>query len=196
MTYTTVVRWKIRRYGLHQPRPMLRPSLRGGLIISWCGMRGIVTLAAALALPASFPQRDLIVLTAFAVVVGTLLLQGLTLRPLLFALDLHDDNPVEREVRLARIHGLRTAIASFAADKSPAAEALRAEYEAALERMRHPNEPALPAPELPSDALRRHALAAAREEIEKLRGRGDIGDDAYHVVQEELDRQELSVEGN
>ena len=54
-------------------------------------MLGIVTRAAALASPAAFPLRDVIVLTAFAVVLGTLALQGLTLGPLLCALDLRDD---------------------------------------------------------------------------------------------------------
>jgi Na+/H+ antiporter len=113
MTYNTAVRWKIRRYGVRQPRPMLRPTVRGGLIISWCGMRGIVTLAAALALPERFPGRDLIVLTAFAVVVGTLVVQGLSLRPLLRLIDLHDDNPVEREIRLAWTRGLEAALAAL-----------------------------------------------------------------------------------
>ena len=67
---------------------MLRPSVGSGLVISWAGMRGILSLAAAMALPAEFPYRDLIVLTAFAVVLGTLTIQGLTLKPLLRALDL------------------------------------------------------------------------------------------------------------
>ena len=55
-----------------------------------------VTLAAAMALPPAFPYRDLIVLTAFSVVLGTLAIQGLTLKPLLRALDLHDEDPVGR----------------------------------------------------------------------------------------------------
>src|SRR5207249_225624 len=80
------------------PRPMLRPTIGSGLIISWAGMRGILSLAAAMALPPVFPYRDLIVLTAFSVVVGTLLIQGLTLKPLLRALDLYDDDPVGREL--------------------------------------------------------------------------------------------------
>jgi NhaP-type Na+/H+ or K+/H+ antiporter len=72
-------------------------------------MRGTVTLAAALALPvggeggAPFPYRDLILVTAFGVVLGTLVLQGLTLRPLLLRLRLEDDGAVDREVRLARV---------------------------------------------------------------------------------------------
>ena len=69
-------------------------------------MRGIVSLAAALALPSAFPYRDLIVLTAFSVVLGTLVIQGLTLKPLLRALDLHDDDPVGRELRAARERAL------------------------------------------------------------------------------------------
>ncbi len=51
-------------------------TLSQGVLVGWCGMRGLVTLATAFALPASFPQRDLIVLTAFAVVLATLVVQG------------------------------------------------------------------------------------------------------------------------
>ena len=62
---------------------MIAPTVRGGIVVSWCGMRGIVTLAAAFALPENFPYRDLMLLTAFAVVLGSLVIQGLTLRPLI-----------------------------------------------------------------------------------------------------------------
>ena len=55
MSFNAVVRWRHRRFGFHPPRPMLRPTVRSGLIISWAGMRGIVSLAAALALPSAFP---------------------------------------------------------------------------------------------------------------------------------------------
>ena len=69
-----------------------------GLVVAWSGMRGIVTLAAALALPdgsgaGGFPYRDLIILCAFCVVLSTLVIQGLTLRPLLGALGLKDSDP-------------------------------------------------------------------------------------------------------
>src|SRR3954465_9446274 len=87
MSFNAAMRWRDRRFGFHPPRPMLRATVGSGLVISWAGMRGIVSLAAALGLPAAFPFRELIVLTAFAVVVGTLVLQGLTLKPLLRALD-------------------------------------------------------------------------------------------------------------
>ena len=68
MSFNAVLRWQNRRFGFHPPRPMLRPTIGSGLIISWAGMRGIVSLAAAMALPSAFPYRNLIVLTAFAVV--------------------------------------------------------------------------------------------------------------------------------
>ena len=125
MSFNAVVRWRDRRFGFRPPRPMLRPSVGSGLIISWAGMRGIVTLAAALALPPAFPFRDLIVLTAFSVVLGTLTLQGLTLKPLLRALNLQDDDPVGREVGAARQRALRAGLARFAHDRSPVAEAVR-----------------------------------------------------------------------
>ena len=49
--------WKIRRYGFHPPRPTLRPTVGSGLVVSWSGMRGIVSLAAALALPITWTER-------------------------------------------------------------------------------------------------------------------------------------------
>jgi CPA1 family monovalent cation:H+ antiporter len=70
-------------------------SRRGAAVVGWCGMRGTVTLAAALALPTGFPFRDLILTTAFGVTLGTLVLQGLTLRPLMLRLRLEDDGGVE-----------------------------------------------------------------------------------------------------
>ena len=104
-------------------------------------MRGIVTLAAALALPTggadgvAFPFRDLILFTAFGVVLGTLVLQGLTLRPLMNALELEDDGSVEREVRLARVETLRAALSATA--ELPGEETsglLRRRYEVLLRR--------------------------------------------------------------
>ena len=113
MSFNAIIRWWHRRRGFHPPRPMLRPTVGSGLIISWAGMRGIVTLAAAMALPPAFPYRDLILLTSFSVVLGTLTIQGLTLKPLLRALDLHDEDPVGRELAAARERALRAALASL-----------------------------------------------------------------------------------
>ena len=93
---------------------MLRPTAGSGIVISWAGMRGIVTIAAAMALPPRFPYRDLIVLTAFLVVLGTLIIQGLTLKPLLRWLDLRDDDPVGRETQAARERALSAGLSAIA----------------------------------------------------------------------------------
>src|SRR4030095_221839 len=113
MPFNAIVRWRHRRFGFRPPRPMLRPTVGSGLVISWAGMRGILSLAAAMALPSAFPFRDLIVLTAFSVVVGTLTIQGLTLKPLLRALSLQDDDPVGRELNAARERAMRAGLAAI-----------------------------------------------------------------------------------
>ena len=83
-------RWRCRpgADGIPGPRDAVALSPPAAAVVGWCGMRGTVTLAAALALPTDFPFRDLILTTAFGVTLGTLVLQGLTLRPLLLRLEL------------------------------------------------------------------------------------------------------------
>jgi len=76
-----------RRYRLLGPAP-LRTSWRQTTVVGWSGMRGAVSLAAALALPDGFPGRDLVVFLTFAVIVATLVGQGLTLPPLIRRLGL------------------------------------------------------------------------------------------------------------
>jgi monovalent cation/hydrogen antiporter len=189
MSFNAVVRWRHRRFGFNPPRPMMRPTVGSGLIISWAGMRGIVSLAAVLALPSAFPYRDLIVLTAFTVVLGTLIIQGLTLKPLLRALDLHDDDPVGREVRAARERALAAGLASFASDQSAIADAVRHELRAHLgsettsaaghERRADHND------------FHRDALDAARQAVLAMRASHEIGDDAFHQLEEQLDWLEM-----
>jgi Na+/H+ antiporter len=190
MSFNAVIRWRDRRYGFNPPRPMLRPTVGSGLIISWAGMRGIVTLAAALALPPGFPFRDLIVLTAFAVVLGTLTIQGLTLGPLLRVLDLQDDDPVGHELQSARERALQAALALCDGNRSRAAEAVRQEFVAHLgsvdgdaenQRSTH-------------SSLHRDALHAARQAVLAMRASDEIGDDAFHRMEEELDWIEMSGE--
>jgi NhaP-type Na+/H+ or K+/H+ antiporter len=114
-------------------------SRRAAAVIGWCGMRGTVTLAAALALPtgggdgAPFPYRDLILVTAFGVVLGTLVVQGLTLRPLMLRLHLEEDDSVDREVRLARVATLRSAVeAAASCPGAETAELVRHRYQLEL----------------------------------------------------------------
>ncbi len=188
MSFNAAIRWRHRRVGFHPPRPMLRPTVGSGLIISWAGMRGIVSLAAAMALPAGFPYRDLIVLTAFSVVLGTLAIQGLTLKPLIRALDLHDDDPVGRELNEARERALRAGLASFADDQSPIAKVVRHEFTAQLGKVRADGG----GPRSAHNELHRGAIQAARQAVLAMRASDEIGDDAFHEIEEELDWLEMA----
>jgi monovalent cation/hydrogen antiporter len=194
MSFNAIIRWRHRRFGFHPPRPMLRPTVGSGLIISWAGMRGIVSLAAAMALPSAFPSRDLIVLTAFSVVLGTLAIQGLTLKPLLRALNLHDDDPVGREFSAARQRALHAGLASLARDESPLADVVRRELRAHLGNERDEPEDADRATSAHVQ-IHRGALQAARQAVFTMRSNDEIGDDAFHRIEEELDWLEMAAGG-
>jgi len=172
---------------------------RSAVVIAWCGMRGIVTIAAALALPVEFPHRDLILFTAFCVVLGTLVLQGMTLGPLLRALALEDDDTVEREVRLARAQTTRAGLAAIARNDSgeEMLRLLRRKYEARLRRAEADGMSAEPiegdgVPEF--NAAYRRAQEEERRALSELRSTGVIGDDAFHRVEEELDWAEVNAQ--
>jgi monovalent cation/hydrogen antiporter len=192
MLHASVALWKVRRFGFHPRRPIQPPTRAGGIVISWAGMRGIITLAAALAIPETihgepFPFRGLIVLTAFSVVLGTLVLQGLTLRPLIQALDLEDDDPVGREVEEARSRARAAALSSFEGDTSPAAEAVRQEFVSHVRRSGIDSSRG----ETSHQAIHRRALEAARRVVFDMRDRDEIGDDAFHLLEEEFDWIEM-----
>jgi CPA1 family monovalent cation:H+ antiporter len=205
MLFSEVRRWKIAHYGFHPPRPMAPPSIRGSLLVAWSGMRGVVTLAAALALPTGgpgggqgggpgsggFPFRDLIVLTAFCVVLGTLVIQGLTIKPLLRLLKLRDDDPVGREATAARCRALAASLAALEGEQSPAADSVRQEYQNLLGTPATRSGQAA-APPTALDELRLRALGAARRVVSEMRASDEIGDDAFHVVEEELDWAEMN----
>jgi monovalent cation/hydrogen antiporter len=188
MTHNTIARWRIRRFGFHPRRPMQPPTLGSGIVVSWAGMRGIVSLAAAFALPEGFPFRGVIVLTAFAVVLGTLVVQGLTLRPLIRLLNLPDDDPVGREVEIARQRAVEAALATLDGDTSPAAEAVRHELAAHLARS---DRDAEAGPESAHEEIHRRAIQGAREVVLEMRTNGSIGDDAFHRLEEEFDWLEM-----
>jgi Na+/H+ antiporter len=164
------------------------PQVRIGILVSWCGMRGLVTLATAFALPPEFPQRDLIALSAFTVVLGTLVLQGFTIRPLLACLKIAKDPSLDLEVAATRNAMIEAALASIENDTGAAAEEVKGELEAArlgsVGRAR---------PTTQYDELRRRALQAERDLLNDRRDRGEIGDDVYHHLEDELDRTELDI---
>jgi monovalent cation/hydrogen antiporter len=200
MIYGYTMRWLTRRFPDRKSKARTTPTRGAGLVLSWAGMRGIVTLAAALALPdgspeTGFPYRDLIILCAFCVVLTTLVVQGMTLRPLLAMFGLKDDGSVEREVRLARVETARAALRVLQEenDGHPSIDVLRSEYEARIrsgERTARGDDRR----ETRMTELQRRAVRAQRQALLNLRSREVIGDDAFHAAEEEIDLLELTAD--
>ena len=165
------------------------PSWQSSLVVSWCGMRGVVTLATALALPYgengthAFPQRDLVVATAFVVVLGSLVLQGLTLGPLLRWLHLSDDGHAEREEKVARQDAVKAAVAMLKHRKEPESDLLQREY--AIRQREETTDESVD-PDVIGE-LRMAAIGAERRAIERLRRNRTIGDTVFRMLEEELD---------
>ena len=192
-SYAAVARLKLRFFGAGGWPGTAKPTARGSLVVSWCGMRGIVTLAAAYALPSGFPHRDLILLTAFCVVVGTLVVQGLTLRPLIRLLNLHDDDPVHREVRMACERIVRVGLQLLDDDLSQEAQVIRRELESQLAEQ---NESIKNGEVLGQyDTLRARIVAAQRDALLQMRSSDEIGDDAFHQIEAQLDVAEVNALG-
>lgn len=181
--------WHWRRdKGRHPARP--EPNIRNATVITWCGMRGIVTIAAALALPPGFPGRDIIVLASFAVVLGTLVLQGMTLPVLLRHLTMPADDSVARETVLARSEAARAGLDSLARfpGRTPEPDLMRFVEQSYAARIAGGSTDGAGRPD-PSGlrALKRWTLAAERSRLAALRREGVIGEEAFHRVEEELD---------
>ena len=162
------------------------PKVAIGVLVSWCGMRGLVTLATSFALPADFPGRQVIVLSAFIVVLGTLILQGFTIRPLIAILRIQPDQSLDAEVAKTRRAMLDAALAELAQESGQAADAVRAEFGAARQATVDRSRPVSD-----YDTLRRRALQAQRLALIEWRREGRLLDDAYHLLEDELDRAEL-----
>ena len=187
MIYSRYIRYRLGKAA--DDRSRIMPTTRGAFLVGWCGMRGIVTLATALALPfevngSAFPYRELLIATAFGVVFGTLLIQGLTVGPILRRFPIADDGMVEKEEVYARQEIARAALQSLDGEERPEAAILRKEYNYRVKD------------EMPADEtlkphhfgrLRLRAIGAEREALDDLRREQKIGDAAFQTVQEELD---------
>ncbi|MFM9971377.1 MAG: Na+/H+ antiporter, partial [Burkholderiales bacterium] len=173
-------------------------------IMSWCGMRGIVSLAAALALPLMlpggdpFPQRDTIVFVTFVVIFATLVLQGLTLSPLIRWLQVGSDwSLLDEHTRARQALGsaAAAAISKLASEENaPAelAERIRAEF---ADKIAHATADGGATPKEGPRAglagrLRQAALAAERQELLRIWRDNQISDEVLHHIEEDLDYQE------
>lgn len=177
------------------------PPWSGLFLISWTGMRGIVTLAAALALPLTtssgtpFPFRTEIILISFTVILVTLVLQGLSLPPIIRLLHLEAEHGLEQEETLAREHAATAAlnrldqVAGENWATSEQVERVRLRYSRRLERFAR-------AGLAQQDAggtheaiqrLQHETLTAERMALIGLRDDGTISDEVLHHLEQELD---------
>ncbi len=180
-------------------------------LISWAGMRGGVSLAAALAIPLTtdagqpFPGRSVILFLTFAVIFGTLVLQGLTLPAVIRLLRLEDDAVEEgRELAQARIRAAEAALARLDElteedwVREDTAERVRGGYSFRQNRfsawLDGEDDGAIEARSLDFQRLRRELLAAERAAVHQLRRTGEISDDVARRVERDLDLEDARLE--
>ena len=180
-------------------------------IIGWTGMRGVVSLAAALALPefksdgtTPFPGRDLILFLTFVVIFATLVIQGLSLPLLIRWLGIKDDGIIEREEREARLKANEAALAVLNNVKEPdaarleALNRLRVEYEDHIAQLgsTEPETAGTPLRLFSSEyeRLSHEALQVERRTIIKLRNEDVISDAVLRRIQRDIDLAEARLQ--
>jgi monovalent cation/hydrogen antiporter len=166
-------------------------------IISWAGIRGAVSLVAALALPTGFPDRELILYLTFAVIVATLVLQGLTLPVLIRMLKVSDDGGAEREEAKARIHAAEAALARLeelladGAVREDTAQRLRGQFSFRANRFRarfdDEDDGAIEEQSQAYQRVMRELLAAEQAALLALRNQRVVDDNVVQRVQRDLD---------
>jgi len=194
----------IRTRVLHQQVPL--PSKRQIFVVGWTGMRGVVALAAAISLPdlledgSPFPQRNLIVFLTFSVILVTLVLQGLTLPPLIRALGLAGARSHETEEDGARKAMVEAALAHLEEARKKDGDEFEGVYKDFSERYRHrlaklrgTDEEGIganPAVYARYVGLGRELVRVERRTAVKLRNEGRINDEVLRKVERELDLSE------
>ena len=185
------------------------PKWQHVAIVAWTGMRGVVSLAAALALPLTIkdgsplPGRNLILFLTFVVILATLVVQGLSLPTFIRWLGVKDDNSMDREEREARLRANREALARLneIAERDPAKadalQRLRIEYEDHIRQVEgaEPEKAGAPLRLFSSEyeRLSREALKVERRTIVKLRNQDVISDGVLRRIQRDIDLAEARL---
>jgi monovalent cation/hydrogen antiporter len=197
---TYVPRWVIP--GLRERDPS--PPLQYPAFIAWTGMRGAVTIAAALLIPLEtdaglpLPGRELIVFFAFAVVLATLVVQGLSLPLVIRALGLEeDDGGADEEESRARLRAAEAALERLEELESEAwvlddtAERLRGQYRFRVDRFLARIDPEgdgrIEKQSMKYQRLRRELLEAERHAVIAMRNTGEISDEVMRRVERDID---------
>ncbi|MBS0197182.1 MAG: Na+/H+ antiporter [Planctomycetes bacterium] len=184
------------------------PPWRQMAVVAWTGMRGVVSLAAAMAIPefvdaqsgVKFPYRDLVILLTFAVIFATLVLQSLTLAPLIRWLGESVTDSIEHEELVARMVGASAAtkyleeLEANNAEDAAALARVRADYldrqEMAVAEARGDVETTTKGRATPRDRVRRMAIDAERRAIVDLRLRGEVSEEVFRRIERDLDLEE------
>jgi Na+/H+ antiporter len=183
-----------------------RVGWRPRTVSAWSGMRGSVSLAAALALPTGFPERDLLIFLTLCVIFGTLVFQGLTLPYVIRGLGVHDDGEAEREESRARKAAAQAAITRLAElreedwTREDTIERLERLFEFRYRRMAQragyfeDGDEDLDARSASYQRLMRLIYDCQREELVRLRDDGVISSEVMHTVERELDLEDERLE--
>lgn len=202
---TYIPRWLIPAIARKDPSP----SWRAVTVLGWTGMRGIVSLAAALALPETTPDfdplsyRSLLIFLTYAVILVTLLGPSLTLPWLLRRLGIHAGDENQRDETRARIAAIEAALKGLENQTDltlyPAqyVATMRVRYQRRLETLRSNLSPQAFSPMIAEDQqlrrLLRDLIKWERGAIEDLRRGGEIHDEIFHALARELDLEELRL---
>jgi monovalent cation/hydrogen antiporter len=190
-------------------RPIQEPG-KAAILLGWSGMRGAVSLAAALALPLTtdagrpFPNRPLIIFLTFGVIFGTLVLQGLTLPAVVKTLGIEDEGRAEKEEAKARLYAAEAALArleELAEEdwvREDTLERLRGLFGFRRERFRSRFDPesdgAIEDRSAAFQRLTRELLDAERNAVFELRRNGRIDDAVMRRVVRDLDLEEARLD--
>jgi CPA1 family monovalent cation:H+ antiporter len=176
--------YRARREGRDDPTSFSQAILAG-----WCGMRGLLTLATAFALPADFPNRDVVVLTAFAVVLVTVVVQGLSLRYVIRWLGLDRSGDGSDHLNQMRHQIAVAGLGRLESSTGEEAELLRTK----MRMEKH----SFSSKEMSSlnryRTLALEAIDSQRQALERLRIEHQLNPDVYNLLLEEIDWRELSV---
>jgi CPA1 family monovalent cation:H+ antiporter len=188
----------VRACGLERARPL---GVRQATVLSWAGMRGVVTLAVALTLPESMPGRDLMLVTAFAVIFATVVMQGTSLGWLIARLRPVDADPpakmnlAQSEAAIALARSAAVEANAYAADGTLIHPQLLAEHRRRSDVMQRYAADA----DTFMQGIQTHfdvlliSISAGRAELLRIHRAGLIEDEVLHELERDLDVEELGI---
>ncbi len=184
-----------------------RPDPKLVSVVAWSGMRGVVSLAAALALPLTvgesnnpFPNRDIIIFLTFSVIFATLVLQGLTLPKLVKWLgikpddrELHEEHEARLKVAAAMIEYIEETYALSLSER--ALDQIKTRYEIRIQRIRKDQTNQKISEEQINEfqRLRQELVTTERKVLQRMKKAGEINDEVMRRIEYELDLEETRL---